>query len=56
MQCKSLVGQVAHPIFFVCCGRASLLVGAFVQVGQCAVGLLVTMRLGFTVGCAFWPG
>ena len=35
IQCESLVGQVAHPMFLICCGRASLLFGAFVQVGQC---------------------
>ena len=33
IQCESLVGQVAHPIFFIC-GRASLLVGAFTQVSM----------------------
>ena len=35
IQCESLVGQVAHPIFFIC-GRASLLVGAFTQVSRCS--------------------
>ena len=35
IQCESLVGQVAHTIFFIC-GRASLLVGAFTQVGRCS--------------------
>ena len=35
IQCESLVGQVAHPICLIRCGRASLLFGAFVQVGQC---------------------
>ena len=49
IQCESLVGQVAHPMFLICCGRASLLFGAFVQVGQCCwiVGYIAFM---FAVG------
>ena len=56
IQCESLVGQVAHPIFLICCGRASLLLGAFVQVGQCSwiVGYYAFRFCGWAV--RFWPG
>ena len=45
IQCESLVGQVAHPMFLICCGRASLLFGAFVQVGQCCWIVVVNQLL-----------
>ena len=53
IQCESLVGQVAHPIFLICCGRASLLFGVFVQVVQCC-WIVGYIAFRFAVGlCVF---